>query len=261
MHTAVDATRVVLGVAAAAAAVAQMAAGTSMHPARFPSELPHPACTVATAVAVAAAAWQRPLQPLHLAVACAPSAAVTVAAAAVVLHAPQAAAKATAATAELLSRPWQRPLHAPQQLRCCSRDCSYCTRRGSCCHSHSSGRCMRPRQLRYRRRQQLHARRDSCSHSYDSSRCMQFRPANVPPEPTSGAAVGASRPPCMLRTIHFSERCVHQQADYTRIRLSRCPSRSRPAPRARLYSVRRGTFPATKAALGLQPAASAASLG
>ena len=135
------------------------------------------------------------------------------------------------APGQLLSQPQQRPLHAP-------------------------------RPLRYRRRQQLHARRDSCSHSHGgSSRCMQFRPANVLPEPTSGAAVGASRPPCMLRTIHFSERCVHQQADYTRIRLSRCPSRSRPAPRARLYSVRRGTFPATKAALGLQPAASAASLG
>jgi len=37
-------------------------------------------------------------------------------------------------------QPWQRPLHAPRQQRCRSRSCSYCTRRGSCCHG--SGRCM-----------------------------------------------------------------------------------------------------------------------
>jgi len=37
-------------------------------------------------------------------------------------------------------QPWQRPLHAPRQLRCRSRSCSYCTRRDSCCHG--SGRCM-----------------------------------------------------------------------------------------------------------------------
>jgi len=234
----------------------------SMHPARFPSELPHPACTAATAVAVAAAAWQRPLQPLHLAVACAPSAAVTVAAAAVVLHAPRAAAKATAATAELLSRPWQRPLHAPQQLHCCSRDCSYCTRRGSCCHSHSSGRCMR------------HGR---CAIG-GGSNCT--RAETAAPTATAAAVACSSvrqvdprnrrvmqrlaprEPPCMLaHDSHLRAPRAPPAGEYTRIPLSLCPSRSRPAPRARLYSVRHGTFPAAKEALGLQPAASAVSQG
>jgi hypothetical protein len=108
MHTAVDATRVVLGVAAAAAAVAQMAAGTSMHPARFPSELPHPACTVATAVAAAAAAWQRQLlpqpqqRPLHAATAAALSAAAAIA------RAPR----------QLLPQLRQQPLHAVPPGKC-----------------------------------------------------------------------------------------------------------------------------------------------
>jgi hypothetical protein len=46
-------------------------------------------------------------------------------------------------TGRRVRQPWQRPLHAPRQLRCRSRSCSYCTRRDSCCHSHGSGRCIR----------------------------------------------------------------------------------------------------------------------
>ena len=79
-------------------------------------------------------------------------------------------------------QPWQRSLHAPRQLRCRSRGCSYCTRRGSCCRSHGSGRCMRHGSCvvtAAAAAKLLHARRSSCSHSHGSSRCSVLQPLHA----------------------------------------------------------------------------------
>ena len=90
---------------------------------------------------------------------------------------------------------------------------------------------------------------------------MQFRPADVPPgtdEWCSGWRL-ASRRAC-LRTIHISERRVHhQQASTQGFDCLAAPVAAAPARRARLFYGM--PFPAAKAALELQPVASAVSQG
>ena len=190
---------------------------------------------------------------------------------------------------QLLSQSRQRPL-------CCMRHKlppKPRPPRQSCCRGHGSGHCMRRSSCVVAAATAATARAGAaaatataaavaCGHGScaigGGSNCT--RAETAAPTATAAAVACSSvrqvgprnrrvmqrlaprEPPCMLaHDSHLRAPRAPPAGEYTRIPLSLCPSRSRPAPRARLYSVRHGTFPAAKEALGLQPAASAVSQG
>ena len=93
-------------------------------------------------------------------------------------------------------------------------------------------------------------------------RAQQCRPADLSPELTSYAAVGASQPVRYAAPDYYLEApCAsHQMITQGFDRLA-APSRpaAAPAPRSRQHDVCHGSLPTAEAALGLQPAASAVS--
>ena len=93
-------------------------------------------------------------------------------------------------------------------------------------------------------------------------RVQKLRPANLPPEQTSYAAVGVSRAIAYAAPDEYLRApCAPQQMIIQGCDRPAAPVRpaAAPAPRARLHAVCRGPSPAAEAAFGLQPAASAVS--
>jgi hypothetical protein len=95
-------------------------------------------------------------------------------------------------------------------------------------------------------------------------RAQEFFPANLPSESTSCAAVSASQAAVYaVRDYYLRAPCASQQMKTQGSDRLAAPVRpaAAPAPRARSYAVCHGPLPTAEAALGLQPAASAVSLG
>jgi len=93
---------------------------------------------------------------------------------------------------------------------------------------------------------------------------QKFRPVDLPPQPTSCAAVGASQaamdaaPDSYLRAPCAPQQMMTQGLDRPAAPIQPAAA---PAPCTRRHVVCHGTFPAAEAALGLQPAAPAVSSG